>query len=162
MGKETKVNESRITNKVGRPHKFNDEEKTTHMRIDVIVPSGKVKYIKLACHKLIKSMLLVLFLTLPSGSMASSYEIVGYSNKGHYERVFGSALINDSCEIYIVVDSETYYVKYMPETHRDRIDGKNESRATCNGKPCFIAINNGTLETIEIIFESETIKFYIK
>jgi len=162
MEKETKIKEIRITNKVGRPNKFNDEEKATHMRIDVLVPIDKKDAIKKACHKLIKSMLLVLFLMLSVDSIASSYEIVGYSNKGHYERVFGSALINDSCEIYIVVDNETYYVKYATETHRDRIDGKNESRATCNGKPCFIAINKGTLETIEIIFESETIKFYIK
>lgn len=87
--------------------------------------------------------------------------------KGHYEQVFGSALINDSCDIYIVVGEDSYHLKYAPKLSRNRIDGKTESSGTCNGVECYIAVNKGTLEIIEVRFKDGELigfmlnKFYI-
>lgn len=79
-----------------------------------------------------KKLITLAILLLSINALATSYEVVGYSNKGHYEQTFGCALINDSCDIYILVGADTYNIKYAPETARNRIDGKTESRGTCN------------------------------
>ena len=77
--------------------------------------------------------------------------------------MFGSALINDSCDIYIVVGEDSYHLKYAPKLSRNRLDGKTESLGTCNGVECSIDVNNGTLEIIEVRFkDGELIRFYVK
>ena len=46
---------------------------------------------------------------------------------------------------------------------RNRLDGKTESRGNCNGVECYIAVNKGTLEIIEVRFkDGELIRFYVK
>ena len=111
----------------------------------------------------IKKLITIALLLLSSSSFATSYEIIGYSNKGHYEQVFGSALINDSCDMCIVVGEDSYHLKYAPKMSRNRLDGKTESRGTCNGVECYIAVNKGTLEIIEVRFkDGELIRFYVK
>ena len=111
----------------------------------------------------IKKLITISLLLLSTTLFASSYEIIGYSNKGHYERVFGSALINDSCDMYIVLGEDSYHLKCAPKLSRNRLDGKTESRGTCNGVECYIAVNKGTLEIIEVRFkDGELIRFYVK
>jgi len=111
----------------------------------------------------IKKLITIALLLISTSSFATFYEIVGYSNKGHYEQVFGSALINDSCDMYIVVGEDSYHLKYAPKLSRNRLDGKTESRGTCNGVECYIAVNKGTLEIIEVRFkDGELIRFYVK
>ena len=111
----------------------------------------------------IKKLITIAPLSLSLSSFATSYEIVGYSNKGHYEQVFGSALINDSCDMYIIVGEDSYHLKYAPKLSRNRLDGKTEIRGTCNGVECYIAVNKGTLKIIEVRFkDGELIRFYVK
>ena len=94
---------------------------------------------------------------------ASSYEIIGYSNKGHYQQMYGIALINDSCDIHIVVGEDTYYIKYTPYSFIDRIDGLIEARGICNTVNCYVALNKGALLVIEVRFkDGEVVRFYIK
>ena len=78
---------------------------------------------------------------------ASSCEIIGYSNKGHYQQKYGIALINDSCDIHIVVGEDTYYIKYTTYSFRDRIDGLIEARGICNTVNCYVALNKGRKTT---------------
>ena len=111
----------------------------------------------------IKKLITIALLLISLSLFASSYEIVGYSNKGHYEQVFGSVLINDSCDMYIVIGEDSYHLKYAPKLSRNRLDGKTESHGTCNGVDCYIAVNKGTLEIIEVRFkDGELIRFYVK
>ena len=110
-----------------------------------------------------KKLITIALLLLSLSSFATSYEIVGYSNKGHYEQAFGSVLINDSCDMYIVVGKDNYHLKYAPKMSRNRLDSKTEIRWTCNGVECYIAVNKGTLEIIEVRFkDGELIRFYVK
>ena len=110
-----------------------------------------------------KKLITIALLLLSLSSFATSYEIVGYSNKGHYEQVFGSALINNSFDIYIVVGENSYHLKYAPKMSRNRLDSKTDSLGTCNGVECYIAVNKGTLEIIEVRFkDGELIRFYVK
>ena len=110
-----------------------------------------------------KKLITIALFLLSINALATSYEVVGYSNKGHYKQTFGCALMNDSCYIHIVVGEDTYYIKYAPKTSRYRLDGKIESRGTCNNIDCLIAVNNGTLEIIEVRFkDGEVIRFYVK
>lgn len=110
-----------------------------------------------------KKLITIALLLLSISSLSSSYEIIGYSNKGHFEQVYGIALINDSCDIHIVVGEDTYYIKYTPDSFRDRTDGLTESRGICNTVNCFIALNKGTLRVIEVRFkDGEVVMFYVK
>ena len=110
-----------------------------------------------------KKLITIALLLLSLSSFATSYEIVGYSNKGHYDRAFGSVLINDICNMYIIVGEDSYHLKYAPKMSRNRLDGKTESHGTCNGVDCYIAVNKGTLEIIEVRFkDGELIRFYVK
>lgn len=110
-----------------------------------------------------KKLITIALLLLSTTLFASSYEIMGYSNKGHFEQVYGIALINDSCDIHIVVGEDTYYIKYTPDSFRDRTDGLTEARGICNTVNCFIALNKGTLQVIEVRFkDGELIRFYVK
>ena len=110
-----------------------------------------------------KKLILITLLCCSLSALATSYEIVGYSNKGHYEQAFGSVLINDSCDMHIVVGEYSYHLKYAPKLSRNRLDGKTEIRGTCNGVECYIAVNKGTLKIIEVRFkDGELIRFYIK
>ena len=67
-----------------------------------------------------KKIITIALLSLSTSSFATSYEIFGYSNKGHYEQAFGSVLINDSCDMYIVVGEDSYHLKYAPKLSRNR------------------------------------------
>lgn len=99
-----------------------------------------------------KKLITISLLLLSISSFASSYEIIGYSNKGHYQQMYGIALIND-----------TYYIKYTPDSFTDRIDGLTEARGVCNTVNCHIALNRGTLRVIEVRFkDGEVVRFYVK
>ena len=94
---------------------------------------------------------------------ASSCEIIGCSNKGHYQQKYGIALINDSCDIHIVVGEDTYYIKYAPDSFIDRIDGLIGARMVCNTVNCYIDFNKGTLRAIEVRFkDGEVVRFYVE
>ena len=111
----------------------------------------------------IKKLITIALLLLSLSSFATSYEIVGYSNKGHYEQAFGSVLINDSCNIYIVVGEASCHVKYAPKMSRNRLYGKTVICVICYVFYCFIAVNRGTLEIIGVRFkDGELIRFYVK
>lgn len=110
-----------------------------------------------------KKIITITLLLLSTTLFASSYEIIGYSNKGHYQQMYGIALINDSCDIHIVVGEDTYYIKYAPVSFRDRMDGLIEARGICNTVTCYIALNKGTLRVIEVRFkDGEVVRFYVK